>query len=82
VYEEVWGYFIGGYQVCKKWLKDRENRTLSLEEIQTYLRILTSLKYTLELTEEIEELYVQIDGETLPIVLEENKIRRKSKRKS
>jgi hypothetical protein len=20
---EVWGYHIGGYQVCQKWLKDR-----------------------------------------------------------
>jgi very-short-patch-repair endonuclease len=68
---EVWEYAIGGYQVCQKWLKDRKNRALSLEEIQTYLRILTSLKYTLELTEEIEELYIQIDGETLPIALEE-----------
>ena len=27
--ENVWNFHIGGYQVCKKWLKDRKGRTLS-----------------------------------------------------
>ncbi len=32
--QEVWEYHIGGYQVCDKWLKDRKNRMLSLDEIK------------------------------------------------
>ena len=27
--QAVWGFHIGGYQVCEKWLKDRKGRTLS-----------------------------------------------------
>lgn len=23
---EVWGYHVGGYQVCQKWLKDRKGQ--------------------------------------------------------
>jgi len=31
---EVWAYPIGGYQVCHKWLKDRKDRTLTLDDIR------------------------------------------------
>ncbi len=27
--EEVWNFYVGSYQVCHKWLKDRTGRTLS-----------------------------------------------------
>jgi hypothetical protein len=30
---DVYGFFIGGYQVCNKWLKDRKGRTLTAEDI-------------------------------------------------
>ncbi|MBL1215687.1 MAG: helicase [Ignavibacteriae bacterium] len=55
--EEVWEYQIGGYQVCSKWLKDRKGRILSLEEIQTYCKIVTSISKTIELQKDIDELY-------------------------
>ena len=54
---EVWQYQIGGYQVCDKWLKDRKGRTLSLEEITTYCKIVTALSKTIELQKEIDDLY-------------------------
>ena len=55
--EDVWKYHIGGYQVCDKWLKDRKGRTLSLEEIKTYCKIVTALAKTIEIQSKIDELY-------------------------
>ena len=61
---EVWEYQIGGYQVCHKWLKDRKNRRLSLDEIKTYCRIVTALQKTIESQEEIDKIYALVE-ETL-----------------
>jgi len=52
--EEVWQYHIGGYQVCDKWLKDRKGRTLSLDEIKTYCKIVSALSKTIEIQAEID----------------------------
>ncbi|MBK8661550.1 MAG: hypothetical protein IPN18_06960 [Ignavibacteriales bacterium] len=41
---EVFQFTIGGYQVCHKWLKDRKGKELTLEEVQTYCKIVTALK--------------------------------------
>jgi len=54
--KDVWEYMIGGYQVLYKWLKDRKNRYLNLDEILTYSKIVTSLKYTIELQKEIDTI--------------------------
>lgn len=62
---EVWNYTIGGYQVCEKWLKDRKNRQLSLDEIRTYCRIVTALAHTIKIQEEIDELYPRVEQATL-----------------
>ncbi len=62
---EVWEYAIGGYQVAHKWLKDRRERRLSLDEIRTYCRIVTALKYTIALQEEIDEVYARVEGALL-----------------
>ena len=59
--EEVWNYQIGGYQVCEKWLKDRKNRPLTLEEIQTYCKIVTALSKTIEIQNQIDELYPEVE---------------------
>jgi hypothetical protein len=58
---EVWEYQIGGYQVCAKWLKDRKGRNLSLEDIKHYCQIVTALRKTIEVQEEIDKLYPQIE---------------------
>jgi len=58
---QVWEYWIGGYQVCEKWLKDRRRRTLSLEEIQTCCRIVTALKKTLEIQSDLDKLYPEVE---------------------
>jgi predicted helicase len=53
---EVWEFYIGGYQVCHKWLKDRRGRQLSEEEIIHYQKIVVALKETIRLMAEIDEL--------------------------
>ena len=44
---EVWGYEIGAYQVCEKWLKDRRGEVLSHAEVQQYRAILVTVAETL-----------------------------------
>ncbi|MCK4599894.1 N-6 DNA methylase [Candidatus Bipolaricaulota bacterium] len=66
---EVWEYQIGGYQVCRKWLKDRKGRTLSLDEIKTYCRIVTALEKTIEAQAKIDKLYPKVEETLLPIKL-------------
>jgi predicted helicase len=64
---EVWEYAIGGYQVAEKWLKDRRDRRLTLDEIRTYCRIVTALHRTIALQTEIDAYYAQIEDQTLPL---------------
>jgi predicted helicase len=63
--KEVWQYQIGGYQVLDKWLKDRKGRKLSLDDIKHYCEIATALKKTMEIQEEIDNLYLDVERETL-----------------
>ncbi len=64
---DVWNYQIGGYQICDKWLKDRKSRVLSLDEIQTYCRVVTTIKKTIELQKIIDEIYDDLELETLSV---------------
>ena len=54
---EVHNYWIGGYQVCDKWPKDRKDRRLDLDDIRTYCRMVTAIEMTLNIQEEIDSLY-------------------------
>jgi hypothetical protein len=51
---EVWNMSIGGYQVCEKWLKDRDGRSLDYDDIQHYQKIVTALSETRRLMQEID----------------------------
>lgn len=53
--EEVWNFKIGGYQVCEKWLKDRQGRKLSGEDINHYQRVVVALKETIRLMAEVDK---------------------------
>ncbi|MBE0411739.1 MAG: DNA methyltransferase, partial [Anaerolineales bacterium] len=66
---ETWEYQIGGYQVCAKWLKDRRGRTLSLDEVRAYCRIVTALNLTITIQEEIDGLYSSVEKEILEKLL-------------
>lgn len=52
---------IGGYQVLNKWLKDRKERYLSLDEILTYVKIVTSLKNTIDIQKQIDLIYPKLE---------------------
>jgi hypothetical protein len=47
--------FVGEYQVCQKWLKDRKGRQLSNEDIQHYQRIVVALQETIRLMNKIDQ---------------------------
>ena len=44
--ENVFNYFIGGYQPAQKWLKDRKGQKLTFEDIRHYQEIIYSLSET------------------------------------
>ena len=64
---EVWEYQIGGYQVLDKWLKDRKGRNLSLEDIKHYCKVVTALKRTTEIQQDIDGLYSDVERKTISI---------------
>ena len=63
--EEVWRYYVGGYQVCAKWLKDRKGRTLSLDEIRHYCKVVSALEKTIGIQKEIDNLYPEIEKDVI-----------------
>jgi hypothetical protein len=62
VSEESWGFIVGGYQVCEKWLKDRKGRTLSKNDIAHYQKIVVALAETIRLMKEIDEVIERHGG--------------------
>lgn len=56
---------IGGYQVCDKWLKDRKGRTLSLDDIRHYCKVVTAIEETIKIQKEIDRLYPEIEKGTI-----------------
>jgi len=60
--EAVWNFYIGGYQVCERWLKDRKGRTLSRADINHFQRIVVDIAETIRLMKEIDEVIEQHGG--------------------
>ena len=61
--ENVWAFSIGGYQVCEKWLKDRQakggksprpGRVLSVEDVAHYKNTVVTIAETIRLMEKID----------------------------
>jgi predicted helicase len=59
---DVWEFYVGGYQVCHKWLKDRKNRELSFDDISHYKNITAALAETIKLMDEIDEIIESRSG--------------------
>lgn len=49
----AWEFYIGGYQPAQKWLKDRDGRTLSFDDIMHYQKMITALCHTHNLMNKI-----------------------------
>ena len=56
--EDVWNFYIGGYQVLNKWLKSRKNRELSSNEIEHFLQVVEIIKKTIEYMKKIDEIMI------------------------
>lgn len=65
----LWEYRIGGYQVLEKWLKDRKDRQLSIDDIQTYCRIATALAKTVDIQVKLDEVYPAVEEALLAVRL-------------
>jgi len=52
----AWEFYIGGYQPAQKWLKDRQGRELSFDDIRHYQKIIVALTETDRLMQEIDKV--------------------------
>ncbi|RXP47939.1 DNA methyltransferase [Lutibacter sp. HS1-25] len=55
----AWEFYIGGYQPAQKWLKDRKERTLEMEDIFHYQKIIVALTETDRLMKEIDKIEIE-----------------------
>jgi predicted helicase len=65
---EIWNYYIGGYQVLDKWLKDRVGNILSPEDVAHYSKMIAAIKYTIDLQKELDDLYPQVEKSLLQLL--------------
>jgi len=60
---EVWNYYIGGYQVLHKYLKDRKGRMMT--DAASYCKIVTALSKTIEIQKLIDQIYPMLEQELI-----------------
>jgi len=63
VMQDVWEYQIGGYQVMKKYLKDRKGRRM--DDPRHYIHIATALEKTIEIQKEIDNIYPEVEKDVI-----------------
>ncbi|WP_177176145.1 type ISP restriction/modification enzyme [Trichormus sp. NMC-1] len=51
----IWNFYIGGYQVCQKWMKDRKGRELNFDEISHYPNIVSIISETIKMMTDIAD---------------------------
>ena len=71
LHQEVWNFKIGSYQVCEKWLKDRQAKggknprpglVLTDEDISHYQKIVVALSETISIMAEIDKVIEKHGG--------------------
>lgn len=73
---EMWEYTIGAYSVLDKWLKEREDKILSMAEIETFRKIAMAIKKTLSIYPKIDEVFEEIVNEVYnPISTKESSLK-------
>lgn len=60
----AWNLFIGGYHPAQKWLKDRKGRTLGLDGIEHYERIIYALDKTHQIMDEIDDIWKPLNDKS------------------
>ena len=59
---EIYNFYIGGYQVCHKWLKDRKDRKFTYDDFDHYSQIVAILQRTIELMKNIDQTIENYGG--------------------
>ncbi len=54
--EIAWNFYVGGYQPAQKWLKDRKNEQLSVNDVKHYTQIIIAMSETHNLMQKIDEV--------------------------
>lgn len=52
---EVYDFYIGGYQVCRKWLNDHKHKVLSKQDVIFFGKIVMVIQETIRLMDEIDQ---------------------------
>jgi hypothetical protein len=60
--EDVWEFRIGGYQVCRKWLRDRHDLPLKPQHVVQYQRIVAALQATSRAMQRIDAVIDRAGG--------------------
>jgi predicted helicase len=60
--QQIWNFYIGGYQVCQKWLKDRKGRRLNFDDISHYRNIISIISETVKIMEDIDKIIEKYGG--------------------
>jgi predicted helicase len=60
--KHIWNFYIGGYQVCQKWLKNRKGRELSFDDLVHYQNIISILGETIEIMNDIDQIITKHGG--------------------
>ena len=56
----AWDFYVGGYQPVQKWLKDRQGRVLSFDDILHYQKVIKALTETDRIMKEIDLIMAMI----------------------
>ena len=54
--QKAWNYYLGGFKVAERWLKERRDRKLSYEEIQRFQKIVVAIMETDRLMKRIDSI--------------------------
>jgi len=54
--QNVWNFYIGGYQPAQKYLKDRKGKKLTNAEFENYEQMIVALSETIKVMREIDQL--------------------------
>jgi predicted helicase len=55
----AWEFYIGGYQPAQKWLKDRKGRTLALDDVFHYQKMIVALSETDRIMKKIDNIEIE-----------------------
>jgi len=61
VLPQVWNYYIGGYQVIKKYLDDRRRAGKEVDNSKYITRVISALHHTIIIQSEIDKVYLEVE---------------------